>query len=33
VEGYASAQWFLWVPIAINACLAVALAWVVSKLS
>jgi hypothetical protein len=33
VGGYAGAAWFLWVPIAINACLAVALAWVASKLS
>ena len=32
VGGYAGAAWFLWVPIAINACLAVALAWVASKL-
>jgi hypothetical protein len=33
LEGYAGAQWFLWVPIAINVCLAVVLAWVASKLS
>ena len=32
VGAYAGAQWFLWVPIVINACLAVALAWVASKL-
>jgi len=32
IGGYAGATWFLWVPIAINACLAVALAWVASKL-
>jgi len=33
VGGYGGAQWFLWLPIAINACLAVALAWVASKLA
>jgi hypothetical protein len=33
VGGYAGAQWFLWVPIIINACLAIALAWVASKLA
>ena len=33
VGGYAGAQWFLWLPIVINACLAVALAWVASKLA
>jgi hypothetical protein len=33
VGGYAGATWFLWVPIAINACLAVALAWVASKVA
>jgi len=33
VGGYAGASWFLWLPIAINACLAVALAWVASKLA
>jgi hypothetical protein len=33
VGGYAGATWFLWLPIAINACLAVALAWVASKVA
>jgi hypothetical protein len=33
VGGYAGAQWFLWLPIVINACLAVALAWVASRLA
>ena len=32
IGGYEGAPWFLWLPIAINACLAVALAWVASKL-
>jgi len=32
IGGYTGAQWFLWVPIVINACLAIALAWVASKL-
>lgn len=32
IGGYAGAQWFLWVPIAINACLAIAFAWVATKL-
>lgn len=29
--GYAGVQWFLWLPIALNAVLAVALGWVASK--
>jgi hypothetical protein len=33
IGGYTGATWFLWVPIVINACLAVALAWVASKLA
>jgi len=33
IGGYGGATWFLWLPIAINAGLAVALAWVASKLS
>jgi hypothetical protein len=33
VGGYAGATWFLWLPIAINACLAVALTWVASKVA
>lgn len=33
IGGYAGVAWFLWVPIVINACLAVAFAWVASKLS
>jgi hypothetical protein len=32
VGGYGGAQWFLWLPIVINACLAVALARVASQL-
>lgn len=32
IGGYAGAQWFLWLPIVINAALAAALAWVASKL-
>ncbi len=31
--GYGGAQWFLWLPILINAALAVALGWVASKLA
>jgi Domain of unknown function (DUF4345) len=30
-DGYGGAQWFLWLPIAINAALAAALGWVASK--
>jgi hypothetical protein len=33
IGGYGGAQWFLWLPILINAALAVALAWVASKLA
>jgi hypothetical protein len=32
LEHYTGAPWFLWVPIVINACLAIAFAWVTSKL-
>ena len=31
--GYAGAQWFLWLPILINAALAVALGWLCTKQS
>jgi hypothetical protein len=32
IGGYGGAAWFLWLPIFINAGLALALAWVASKL-
>jgi hypothetical protein len=32
LEPYAGAQWFMWVPVVLNAGLAVAFTWVASKL-
>jgi Domain of unknown function (DUF4345) len=33
VGGFAGAPWFLWVPIVLNAALAVAFAWAASKMT